>query len=190
MAISQSSSPSHSAQTSAHTSEMLFSEAARSWLEVRDCPSIHARYLKPRTMKTYRLEIEALILFFGKMRLCDMPAISKRFPNSVLFPFDLREGVTSAHSTSAAQSRTPGPRAWRIHQRKEQQNVLFSGRVNQKVNKLPCCCLSATLKGERLACLISHKPCRFSNFEPCKWAVLRKSNRWDDAGSLAQAFGL
>jgi len=33
---------------------------------------MRARYLKPRTIKTYRLEIEALILFFGKMRLCDV----------------------------------------------------------------------------------------------------------------------
>ena len=55
-----------------HNPEILFSEAALSWLELRDSPSVRVRYLKPRTIKTYRLEIEALILFFGKMRLCDI----------------------------------------------------------------------------------------------------------------------
>jgi integrase len=72
MATTQSSSPSHFPQTPTHSPEMLFSEAARSWLDLRDSPSVRVRYLKPRTMKTYRLEIEALILFFGKMRLCDI----------------------------------------------------------------------------------------------------------------------
>jgi hypothetical protein len=51
---------------------VLCSEAARSWLQLGDSPSVRVHYLKPRTMKTYRLEIEALILFFGKMRLCDI----------------------------------------------------------------------------------------------------------------------
>ena len=55
-----------------HNPESLFSEAANSWLDQRDSPSVRMRYLKPRTIKTYRLEIEALILFFGKMRLCDI----------------------------------------------------------------------------------------------------------------------
>ena len=66
MATNQSTSPSHNP-------EMLFSEAAASWLDLRDSPSIRMRYLKPRTIKTYRLEIKALILFFGKMRLCRPP---------------------------------------------------------------------------------------------------------------------
>jgi integrase len=55
-----------------HKPETPFREAALSWLELRDSPSIRVRYLKPRTLKTYRLEIEALILFFGRMRLCDI----------------------------------------------------------------------------------------------------------------------
>jgi integrase len=55
-----------------HNPETLFPEAALSWLELRDSPSARAQYLKPRTIKTYRLEIGALILFFGKMRLCDI----------------------------------------------------------------------------------------------------------------------
>jgi integrase len=55
-----------------HSPETPFREAALSWLELRDSPSIRVRYLKPRTLKTYRLEIEALILFFGCMRLCDI----------------------------------------------------------------------------------------------------------------------
>jgi integrase len=52
--------------------EMKFSDAALAWLDMRDAGTSRARYLKPRTIKTYRLELEALALFFGDMRLCDM----------------------------------------------------------------------------------------------------------------------
>jgi DNA gyrase/topoisomerase IV subunit A len=58
--------------------EMLFADAARSWLKHRDSPSVRVRYLRPRTLKTYRLELEALTLFFGKMRLCDIAVESIR----------------------------------------------------------------------------------------------------------------
>jgi hypothetical protein len=52
------------------TAEMKFSDAATAWLDMRDTGTSHARYLKPRTIKTYRLEVEALVRFFGEMRLC------------------------------------------------------------------------------------------------------------------------
>ena len=54
------------------SAEMKFSEAASSWLDMRDAGASRARYLKPRTLKTYRLELEALALFFGETRLCDI----------------------------------------------------------------------------------------------------------------------
>ena len=54
------------------SAEMKFSEAASSWLDTRDAGASRARYLKPRTLKTYRLELEALALFFGETRLCDI----------------------------------------------------------------------------------------------------------------------
>jgi integrase len=54
------------------SAEMKFSEAASSWLDMRDAGSSRARYLKPRTLKTYRLELDALTLFFGETRLCDI----------------------------------------------------------------------------------------------------------------------
>jgi integrase len=54
------------------SAEMKFSEAASSWLDSRDTKSVRARYLKPRTLKTYRLELEALMRFFGDTRLCDI----------------------------------------------------------------------------------------------------------------------
>jgi hypothetical protein len=44
------------------SAEMKFSEAASSWLDMRDAGSSRARYLKPRTLKTYRLELDALAL--------------------------------------------------------------------------------------------------------------------------------
>lgn len=52
--------------------EMKFSEAASLWLEMRGAGTSRARYLKPRTIKTYRHELEALALFFGETRLCDI----------------------------------------------------------------------------------------------------------------------
>jgi hypothetical protein len=54
------------------TCDMRFSEAASSWLAMRDAGESRARYLKPRTIKTYRLELEALALFFKDTRLCDI----------------------------------------------------------------------------------------------------------------------
>jgi hypothetical protein len=48
------------------SAEMSFSEAASLWLEMRDAGASRARYLKPRTIKTYRLELEALALFFQR----------------------------------------------------------------------------------------------------------------------------
>jgi hypothetical protein len=54
------------------SAEMKFSEAAASWLEMRDAGASRARYLKPRTIKTYRLELEALTLFFKNTRHCDV----------------------------------------------------------------------------------------------------------------------
>ena len=39
--------------------EMKFSEAASSWLDMRDAGASRARYLKPRMLKTYRLELDA-----------------------------------------------------------------------------------------------------------------------------------
>jgi hypothetical protein len=54
------------------SAEMKFSEAAASWLEMRDAGASRARYLKPRTIKTYRLELEALTLFFKDTRHCDV----------------------------------------------------------------------------------------------------------------------
>lgn len=54
------------------SAEMKFSEAASLWLEIRDTKASRARYLKPRTIKTYRLELEALALFFKDTRLCDI----------------------------------------------------------------------------------------------------------------------
>jgi integrase len=52
--------------------EMKFSDAASSWLDMRDAGTSRATYLKPRTIKTYKLELEALTLFFKDTRLCDM----------------------------------------------------------------------------------------------------------------------
>jgi hypothetical protein len=39
--------------------EMKLSDAALSWLDMRDAGTSRARYLKPRTFRTYRLELEA-----------------------------------------------------------------------------------------------------------------------------------
>jgi integrase len=60
------------------SAEMKFSEAALTWLDMRDTGTSRARYLKPRTLKTYRLELEALALFFGNTRLCDITTESIR----------------------------------------------------------------------------------------------------------------
>jgi hypothetical protein len=51
---------------------MKFSEAALLWLEMRDAGASRARYLKPRTTKTYRHELEAPTLFFNNTRLCEI----------------------------------------------------------------------------------------------------------------------
>jgi integrase len=59
---------------SAYDPELLFAKAADSWLNARDTKNARARYLKPRTIKTYKLELEALTVFFGNMRLCDITA--------------------------------------------------------------------------------------------------------------------
>jgi hypothetical protein len=39
------------------TAEMTFSEAASVWLDMRDPGTSRARYLRPRAIKTYRLEL-------------------------------------------------------------------------------------------------------------------------------------
>lgn len=49
-----------------------FRSAALSWLDSRDTKNARSRYLKPRTIKTYRLELDALTLYFEEMRLCDI----------------------------------------------------------------------------------------------------------------------
>jgi integrase len=54
------------------SAEMKFSDAALSWLDMRDAGTSRARYLKPRTIKTYKLELEALTLYFKETRLCDI----------------------------------------------------------------------------------------------------------------------
>jgi integrase len=54
------------------SAEMKFSDAALSWLDMRDAGPSRARYLKPRTIKSYRLELEALTLHFKDTRLCDI----------------------------------------------------------------------------------------------------------------------
>lgn len=87
--------------------ENLFSQAAREWLESRESTSLRVRYLKPRTLKTYRLEIEALTLFFGKMRLRD---------------------ITNESIRSFQQKRADGARPFR-HRRSP-------GHVNDEVAKL------------------------------------------------------
>jgi integrase len=103
-------------RTKFHSPEALFSEAARSWLDSRDSPSARVRYLHPRTIKTYRLEIEALILFFGKMRLCD---------------------ITNESIRSYQQKRSDGARPFK-HQRSP-------GHVNMEVRKLQEILLRANL---------------------------------------------
>jgi integrase len=52
--------------------EQSFRSAALSWLESRDTKNARSRYLKPRTIKTYRHELDALTLYFEDMRLCDI----------------------------------------------------------------------------------------------------------------------
>ena len=55
------------------SADMKFSEAASLWLEIKGAQArLEAQYLKPRTIKTYRLELEALALFFKDTRLCDI----------------------------------------------------------------------------------------------------------------------
>lgn len=54
--------------------EQSFRSAALSWLESRDTKNARSRYLKPRTIKTYRHELDALTLYFEDMRLCDITA--------------------------------------------------------------------------------------------------------------------
>jgi hypothetical protein len=54
------------------SAEMRFSEAASLWLEMRNARASRARYLKPRTIKTYRHELEAPTLFFNNTRLCEI----------------------------------------------------------------------------------------------------------------------
>ena len=61
------------------SAEMKFSEAIVG-LDMRDAGASRARYLKPRTLKTYRLELDALTLFFGETRLCD---ITKKASESI-----------------------------------------------------------------------------------------------------------
>lgn len=52
--------------------ELPFRLAALAWLDSRDTKNARSRYLKPRTIKTYRLELEALTIYFEDMRLCDI----------------------------------------------------------------------------------------------------------------------
>lgn len=52
--------------------EMSFRLAASSWLSLRDDRNARSRYLKPRTVKTYELELDALVLFFGDTPLCEI----------------------------------------------------------------------------------------------------------------------
>jgi integrase len=54
------------------SAEMKFSNAALSWLDMRGAGTSRATYLKPRTIKTYKHELEALALYFGETRLCDI----------------------------------------------------------------------------------------------------------------------
>jgi integrase len=60
------------------SAELPFSDAALSWLDMRDAGTSRARYLKPRTVKTYKLELEALTLYFKNTRLCDITIESIR----------------------------------------------------------------------------------------------------------------
>jgi len=54
------------------SAEMKFSDAATSWLEMRDAGASRARYLKPRTVKSYKLELEALTRYFKDTPLQDI----------------------------------------------------------------------------------------------------------------------
>jgi hypothetical protein len=58
MATTQSSSPFHSPQAT-HSPETLFSEAARSWLDLRDSPSVR---VDPRSVRP------GLVVFPGGAR--------------------------------------------------------------------------------------------------------------------------
>jgi integrase len=60
------------------SAEMNLSDAALSWLDMRDAGTSRARYLKPRTIKTYKLELEALTLYFEDTPLCDITIESIR----------------------------------------------------------------------------------------------------------------
>lgn len=63
-----------SSKMAAYDPEMLFRQAAQEWLESRDTKNARSRYLKPRTVKTYKAELDALSLYFAEMRLCDIGA--------------------------------------------------------------------------------------------------------------------
>jgi hypothetical protein len=49
------------------SADMKFSDAAVSWLDMRDAGTSRARYLKPRTIKTYRHELEAQAAIASRM---------------------------------------------------------------------------------------------------------------------------